>query len=258
MPSLLLLFALLLSLPAAAQTPADTDSTHLRPTGPPATATAAELMKEGDRLHREKAFLDALDYFEAAARKGPETAILRNKIGFMKLLMGRYKEARKDFERAIKLDPNYVHAFNNLGAAFFYQRKYKKAIRHYEQGLKLRDDSALLHANLGMSLFAIRKYDQAAAQFARALELDPEIFERRGTNAVSAQMAPEDRARYSYELARMYARFGFFDRSLLYLRKAMEEGYKDIKKVYKENEFAELRKDPRFAELMAAPPPPLN
>jgi hypothetical protein len=32
----------------------------------------------------------------------------------------------------------------------------------------------------------------------------------------------------------------------------MEEGYKDINNVYKDNEFSTLRNDPRFAELMAA------
>jgi hypothetical protein len=34
----------------------------------------------------------------------------------------------------------------------------------------------------------------------------------------------------------------------------MEEGYSNIKNVYKDNEFSTLRKDPRFAELMAAKP----
>ncbi len=47
------------------------------------------------------------------------------------------------------------------------------------------------------------------------------------------------------------------ERSLHYLRKAMEDGYKDIKNVYKDAEFSDLRKDPRFAELMAARPVPI-
>jgi hypothetical protein len=35
----------------------------------------------------------------------------------------------------------------------------------------------------------------------------------------------------------------------------MEDGYKDIKNVYKDNEFSTLRKDPRFTELMASKTP---
>ena len=38
----------------------------------------------------------------------------------------------------------------------------------------------------------------------------------------------------------------------MYLRRAIEEGYKAIGNVYKDEEFAELRKNPRFVELMAA------
>jgi hypothetical protein len=34
----------------------------------------------------------------------------------------------------------------------------------------------------------------------------------------------------------------------------MEEGYKDINNVYKDNEFVTLRKDPRFTDLMNARP----
>ena len=55
-------------------------------------------------------------------------------------------------------------------------------------------------------------------------------------------------------LAKLYAQSGVTDRSLQYLRRAMEEGYKGIEDVYKDSEFAGLRKDPRFTELMASRP----
>ncbi len=67
--------------------------------------------------------------------------------------------------------------------------------------------------------------------------------------------SPEDRAHFDYVMAKLFAQAGNSDRSLQYLRKALEEGYKGIDAVYKDAEFAGLRKDPRFTELMAARPP---
>jgi hypothetical protein len=73
---------------------------------------------------------------------------------------------------------------------------------------------------------------------------------------VSAQLpSPEDRAKYDFVIARLYAKQGLTERALQYLRRAMEEGYKDVRAVYKDADFADLRKDPRFTELMAAKPP---
>ena len=69
--------------------------------------------------------------------------------------------------------------------------------------------------------------------------------------------SPEDRARYDYTVARLYAKMGFSDRSFEYLKRAMEEGYKDFNNVYKDVEFSELRKDKRFAELVATKNPAL-
>jgi hypothetical protein len=82
---------------------------------------------------------------------------------------------------------------------------------------------------------------------------------RSSRGGVQAQLpSPEDRARYDYTVAKLYAKMGLSDQSLEYLRKAMEEGYKDFNNVYKDTEFADLRKDKRFTELVAMKMPVLR
>jgi tetratricopeptide (TPR) repeat protein len=106
---------------------------------------------------------------------------------------------------------------------------------------------------MGTAYFGKREFEKAIRCYENAVELDPEIFEHSSHAGLQAKLpSPEDRAHYDYVLAKLFARTGETDRSLHYLKKAMEEGYAGIKSVYKDNEFSTLRKDPRFTELMAA------
>jgi tetratricopeptide (TPR) repeat protein len=226
-----------------------------RAEAPPADAASAVLEERGDVLRAEKSYLDALDYYRAALAKKPNNAALYNKIGINELQMARFNDARKDFERAIKIDRQFADAHNNLGVIFYLQKKYGAAIKRYEDAIKLREDSASFYSNLGAAYFSKKEYVKASLTYNQALQLDPEIFERTSHSGVLAQMSsPGDRAHFYYVLARLYAQSGITDRSLQYLRRAMEEGYKGIDDVYKDAEFAGLRKDPRFTELMAARP----
>jgi tetratricopeptide (TPR) repeat protein len=222
---------------------------------PSAEAAAAELEARGDTLRAEKSYLDALDYYRAALAKQPDSCKLYNKIGINELQMGRFADARKDFERAIKMDREFADARNNLGVIFYLQKKYGAAIKRYEDAIKLRQDSGSFYSNLGAAYFSKKDYVKASLAYNQALQLDPDIFERTSHTGVLAQMSsPGDRAHFYYVLAKLYAQSGITDRSLQYLRRAMEEGYKGIDNVYKDSEFATLRKDPRFTELMAARP----
>jgi len=228
----------------------------LRRAEPPAPdATLAQLEQRGDTLRAEKAYLDALDYYRAALAKEPSNARLCNKIGINELQMARFAEARKDFERAVRNDREFADAYNNLGVIYYLQKKYGKAIKEYEQAIKLRQDSASFYSNLGAAYFSRKEFEKASVAYNQALALDPDIFERTSHTGVQAQMSsPGDRAHFYYVLARLYAKAGSPERSLQYLRRSMEEGYKGIDNVYKDAEFAGLRKDPRFTELMAARP----
>jgi tetratricopeptide (TPR) repeat protein len=224
------------------------------PPAPDATAAALEL--EADQLRGDKLFLDALDYYHAALAKKKNDARLLNKVGITELMMQRLKEARRSFEESIRADHEFADAYNNLGVIYYESKKYGAAVKQYERAIAKDGGSASFYSNLGAAYFAKREFERAVTAYQHALEMDPDVFGRTSRSGVQAQLpSPEDRARYNYTVAKLYAKMGFSEQSLEYLRKAMEDGYKDLKNVYKDVEFAELRKNPRFTELMASKSP---
>jgi tetratricopeptide (TPR) repeat protein len=234
------------------------EATGQAPVPPPlvslTTGTPEELERQGDQLRAQKRYLDSIDYYDAAIAKQP-AAILYNKRGIALLFLQRNKDAQKSFEKAVKIDPQSAEGMNNLGFIAQTEKRYARAIKYYEKALQIRPNSATFHYNLGAAYFGKHDYDKAAEQYRTAHQLDPEIFQRVAKTGVMAQSSsPQDRAAFSFMVAKMYAQAGDVQHSLEYLRKAMEEGYKNINKVYTDSEFASLRTDPRFTELMTQKP----
>jgi tetratricopeptide (TPR) repeat protein len=245
--------------PGMAQLPSDQVQVEPPPqrhgAPPDDSATLTELEARGDQLRAEKAYLDALDYYQAAIKKNPTKAQLYNKSGITRLLMQRMKDASKDFEKAIRYDHNSSDAHNNLGVVYYETKKYGKAIKEYDRAIKIRPDSASYFSNLGAAYFAKNNIEKAVVAYNQALQLDPDVLEHNSRAGVTAQLpSPEDRAHYDYVMAKLYAKMGVAERSLQHLRRAMEEGYKKIEDVYKDPEFAALRLDPRFDQLMKGRP----
>jgi len=219
-------------------------------------ASAEELEQRGDELRMEKDYVDALDYYREALRKKRGDSRILNKAGIVELQLQNLRESRRDFESAIKHDPQFADAYNNLGVIFYEEKKYGKAIDRYERAIKLRQDSASFYSNLGAVYFCRKEFDKATQAYSEAAKIDPDIFEHSSHNGIAARMSsPEDRAHFDYVLAGLFAKAGDADRALLYLRRAMEEGYKGIDGVFKDEEFAAIRKDARFTQLMASRPP---
>jgi len=228
----------------------------LRMTDPPAAdATPAALETRGDELHGQKLYFDAIDYYRAALTKyttAADHAKIFNKICRTELVMTRWHDAQKSCQQAIKADRNMADPYNNLGVAYYEERKYGAAIKQYHKAISLDGDSASFYSNLGAALFSKKDFEEAARAYQKAMELDPDVFERSSRQGVQAQVSrPEERARYDYTMAKLFAKVGLPEKSLEYLRRAMEEGYKDLRNVYTDVEFADLRKDKRFTDLMA-------
>ncbi len=213
----------------------------------PADSTKVTPELRGDIMMARKMYREAIDKYKEA----PNSAVISNKIGIAYHQLMQLNMARKYYEHAIKLDRNYSEAINNLGTVFYAQKSYKRAIGDYKKALRIAPNSAAVLSNLGTAYFARKNYDLASTAFQRAFELDPEIFERHSSQGTLLQeRSVEERAKFHYYLAKTYAKAGKNDLALIYIRKALEEGFKDREKFAKEPEFVGLREDPEFKKLM--------
>ena len=205
--------------------------------------------KRGDIFMVRKMYREAIDAFKQAPQ---DSAVILNKIGIAYHQLTDLASAKKYYQRSVKRNPRYPEAVNNLGTVYYAEKSYRRAISQYKKALRVAPKSASIHSNLGTAYFARKKYSDAAKSYQTALELDPEIFEHRSTHGVMLQeRSVEERAKFHYYLAKTYAKAGVNDRALQYLRRALEEGFKERKKILEDPEFAALRETPEFKELMA-------
>ncbi|HUQ92012.1 MAG TPA: tetratricopeptide repeat protein [Bryobacteraceae bacterium] len=202
----------------------------------------------GDICMARKMYREAAE----AYREGPaDSAILQNKIGIAYHQMLLLDQARKQYEKAVRMSPGYSEAINNLGTIYYARKSYRRAIHYYRKALHFNPNSASIHSNLGTAYFARKKYQEAFDTYQKALQLDPEVFEHRGANGVLLQeRSVTERARFHFYLAKTYAKAGNVERALLYMRKAIEEGFKERNKFQEDPEFTTLRGLPEFQQLL--------
>ena len=217
----------------------------------PAQQLELTLEQRGDLYMARKMYREAVEVYRKALPQG-KGYVIANKIGIAYHQMQDFKAAKKSYDQSLKLNPKYAEARNNLGALAYAQRNYRGAIREYQRALKLSPDSATIHSNLGTAHFARKKYADALKSWQMALSIDPEVFEHRSpAGTILQERSVEERARFSYYLAKTYAQAGLVDRALFQIRKSLEEGFKDRKKYLEEPEFKDLQELPEFKELMA-------
>jgi tetratricopeptide (TPR) repeat protein len=203
--------------------------------------------QRGDLFMARQQYLGAID----AYREAPTNAVILNKLGIAYHHLFALDEARKDYEKALLIRPNYPEAINNLGAADFAERHYKQSIRLYRKALKLMPNSAVIAANLGTAYFARGKYQDGLEAYQQAFRLDPNVFDGDLSQVIPGPSEARERARQDFCIAELFAEAGKQDLALNYLRKALNDGFRDKNLLMQDSEFAQLRKTPEFAQLMA-------
>jgi len=204
----------------------------------------------GDIMMARKMYREALDFYKPEAEKN---AILANKTGIAYHQLQDLNNAEKYYRRAVKLNPKYSEAINNLGTVYYAKKSYRRAVNQYRNALRITPNSASILSNLGTAYFARKQYEDAMKTYELAVALDPEIFEQHSSQGVLVQERTiEERAGYFYILAKTCAKAGMTDRSLQYIRKALENGFKDRDKFKAEPEFSSFQDNLEFQQILAA------
>ena len=175
-----------------------------------------------DLYMARKEYREASQLYKRLADQNPQNAVYLNKLGIALHQQTALAQALKYYERAVKVDPTYADAENNIGT-IFYQRK---------------------------------KYEQAIAAFRQALAMDPHLFEHNSSRngSILQDRTVGDRGKFYFLLAKSYAEAGNLERCLIYLRKAKDEGYKQLAAIKMDPSFAAVLKDPAIQEVLAPKP----
>jgi tetratricopeptide (TPR) repeat protein len=213
----------------------------------PAKALSPEM--RGDIFMARKMYREALEIYQTGPKDSP---VLANKTGIAYHQMLELEMARKYYERAMKLNPKYAEAINNLGTVYYARKSYRRAIGEYRRALRIEPDSASILSNLGTAYFARKNYKEAFEIYQKALQLDPEVFERRSTQGILLQeRSVDERAKFHFYMAKTYAKAGQTERALVYIRKSLEEGFKERDQFQKDPDFAGLQNNPEFKLIMS-------
>jgi len=201
----------------------------------------------GDLFMARKQYFEAAQAFKNLSDQNPRNAVYLNKLGIALHQQEALSMALKCYERALKANPHYADAQNNIGTIWYQRKRYGKAIRAYQRAIKMRDDMAVLYSNLGYAYFGDKKYEESISAFRVALAKDPQFFEHNSSRSGSLlqDRSVSDRGRFYFLLAKSYAESGNIERSVIYLRKAKDEGYATF--------VADLKKDKAFAAELQLP-----
>jgi len=175
---------------------------------------------------------DAKDIYDRILNRNPHNPKVLYDRGITYIKLKQYNEALTDLNNSLALSPNDPVTLYSRGNTYLELRKYDKAIVDYTQSLKFRPDDWKTLTNRGITYIKLRKYDEAIADLNRALKLEP-----------------NDPCTL-YNLACLFSLRGKTKDALAYLKKAIDTDKKWREDAKTDEDFDNIRKDPRFKKLV--------
>lgn len=192
----------------------------------------------------------AIENFTKALSLNPNSARALNLRGVAHFHLKNYRTAEEQFKQALTLHSSYAEAYTNLGSVYFATRQLEKAREMFEKSLELSPDSIPAHYSLGTLLLFLGEVEEGLRHLARGVELDPKFLDTHPVVAIDIPTSGMSSADIYFAYAKIYAQKGDIEKTVEYLTRAQQAGFRDWRRIETEKEFDGVRDDPRIRAFL--------
>ncbi|HUE86996.1 MAG TPA: protein kinase, partial [Vicinamibacterales bacterium] len=229
----------------------------LDPTLAEAHSTLAEV-----RMYYEWDWPGAEESFRRANELNPNLAMNHYHYSWYLALFSRWEEAIAEHKRAQELDPLTPQHTAYLGALYLYQDRYDEAIAEARKAIDFAPNAPAAWVVLATGLAATGQHDEAAAAIQKGFSINPALagFElavmhaahgkTAEARAILAELEAQPPTPWSvWSLSQLHIALGDHDGAFKWL--AYRPAHAFLPWIRVHPPYVPIRKDPRFAALMA-------
>lgn len=192
----------------------------------------------------------AIEQLKQAIALNPDSPKAYNLLGVAYFQRKDYELAEEQYKKAIDINPSYAKAYNNLGSVYFILRKFDKAEQMYKKALSLFPELISANYSLGTLLLALGNTEESTLYLSKGIELDPDFIEKNKAFITNFTSSTFNSPEIYFTYAKVYASTGNVEKTVEYLKKAAQAGFKDWKRIDEEKEFEKIRQDERIRDYI--------
>jgi tetratricopeptide (TPR) repeat protein len=125
-------------------------------------------------LRERGEFHAALETYDSAMRRFPDSHMLWGNRGFLLLYWERYDEALENFTEALRIKPDYTTALANMASTYECLHEFEKAAQIFQRVVELAPEHAIAWNSLGLCLSQLGDDERAKPCYAKSLAVRPD------------------------------------------------------------------------------------
>jgi tetratricopeptide (TPR) repeat protein len=225
----------------------------------------------GHVYRNSKRYVEAEKYLKEAIQLDSTYPLQYHELGIVYKNTRRYGEAEKHLKKALQLDSTYISAYNNLGLVYKNTRSYVAAEKHYKKALQLDSTFWAAYANLGLQYQLLERWEASEGMILKSIKYSPplgllhavlgnaythlpgkmEDAKKELDKALEMNINHPDTyiylAQWSLKNNQLEETWQYLEQGL---EKGLENGELELDYLKTQADFEEMRKDPKWGELM--------